>query len=320
MRTRTNVNYGYGLKKGVEILSNYYPAGNVNILYDERKEAEELCMELTAQGYKVDLKPYASPTFDSVGFVIGLGDEKVINKVKLTATKKFAFFPRAVCVDMLTPLCDKYAEFSYIDSAKINASNVQSVNEIHAALFLTITEAVAVCYKDAGSPFCDKALLGIVKRAKSILFGEIDIDDYVKEAIRAIENSIERLRLRGVENFLSARMANRLGGSLSDKIATAYFLNRLLILFTKWNFRDMLIPSEKQVIGIADDLTPTYGRDDLIITEAELTKITAKVKGQVEKPQLKRLVNALRTEIDGNNPLFAEIYNRGIPEGLVDYG
>lgn len=320
MRTRTNVNYGCGIEKGVEIFKNYYPGGNVNIVYEELSEAEELCKELTAAGYKADLRPVSRPEFTSFGFVIGLGSERAIDAAKRLAVKKFAFFPSVVCPDMLSPYKGKFAEFCYIDSAKINTSDIKTVNEIHAALFSVLTDAVSICYLDMGSPYCDKGLLGIVKRLKSILFGEIDIDDYVKDSIRTMENALVRMAERGINNLLSARMGLRLGGELSDKVAAAYFLSRLLILFTKWNFRDMLIPSEKTVRGVRTDAMPTYGSGELLLTEADLKRIAAKVKSYIEKPSLKRLVGAMKAEIDDENPLFAEIYNRGIPEGLVDYG
>ena len=51
MRTRTNLNFGEDISSGIRVLSAMYPAGNVNVFYEDREKAEQFCRLLTLECY-----------------------------------------------------------------------------------------------------------------------------------------------------------------------------------------------------------------------------------------------------------------------------
>lgn len=319
MRTRTNINFGSGESCGIKIMQNYCAAGRVNVIYDDRNRAENFCKELTAAGYKADLKHFSDAKFRSRGFTVGLGGEEVIYAVKECEKEKFAFFTDRIIPELITGRSGELAEFAYIDTDKFNADNGAAVADCFTALFCVFTDGLAVAYYDKKSPFSDKGLNAVLRQAKNILCGNSDREEFFKEATRSMARIVDCLQLRNIDEPLTLRLARKMGGGLKNRISSAYFLNRLLILFTKWNFRDMLIPAERAVDGVEAGY-PHYGVGDLLLKEADLKSISSKIRPYSEKPDLKKLVHALKAAINGQNPLFAEIYNRGIPEGIIDYG
>lgn len=320
MRTRTNINYGSGTSGFVKLIKNFYSAVNVNVVYSEKSVAEELCRELTLGGYNADLRPVNRVDFPRKGFTVGIGDERVVRFVKSYAPGGYAYYPTFICPELLTRGENGFAEFCYIDIERINVDDKLAAAECHCTLFSAFTDGLSVFYSDKGRPYSDKGLTGLLKNALEILTGGADREEFIDKALRSAGMIIDLLHSRGVNKLTSAEMGYYMGGGLQNRYSAAYFLNRLLILFTKWNFRDMLIPSEKPVNGVSNDAKPRYGNEELFLTGAELRKITGRVREYTAKPEIKKLVVALKNTVEKQNLLFAEIYNRGIPEGLIDYG
>ena len=177
------------------------------------------------------------------------------------------------------------------------------------------TEGLATLYRECGAPYGDRALSEVLSRAKRLLLGGADRENYFSEVLSSIKAVEEVLNDRGVTRYTAADMARILGGGAGKRGVAAYFLNLLLILFTKWNFRDMLIPSES-----ASGERTAYAEDDLILDRKDLSKAAAWVKKTGAKPEIKELVAAMKSAVAGKNSLFAEIFVSGLPEGLIGYG
>lgn len=320
MRTRSNVFYGEGTADFIKKLTNFYAAGNVNVVYDDRERAENFCRELTAAGFKADLRPFVKADFPDRGFTVGIGGEGVIRAVKRCAREKYAFYPSFVCAELFTCFGGNFAEFSFIDVNDYNCGNRRAVAECHCALLTAFTDGLACYYGDLAQPFRDKGLYCVLKSATGILTGLADREEFIREALNACMRIVDILHARGADTLTAAETARRMGGGLSNRYSAAYFLNRLLILFTKWNFRDILITAERPINNVSQEAFPGYGADDLLLDVATLAKIVGYFREYTEKAELSALIKAFAPDGNGGNQTFARIYNRGITEGLINYG
>ncbi|MBR1747954.1 MAG: hypothetical protein IJ735_07095 [Clostridia bacterium] len=316
MRTRTNVYFGAELDRAIEALGRLFPAGKVKVFFDDEAEGEIVAEGLTEAGYRVEIADATRGIVPTEDFCLGAGGEGALLAASASARGKYAFFPRALLPELFCKNAyGRFAEFAYFDTDVFCCDNPLAVAECYSGLLCAGTEALAALYSDADRPFGDRALRNIVLRAKSILLGGSDRETFVSDCVRTTAEISEALSDRGVSGYTATDMARYLGGGVGRRDLSAYFLNRLLILFTKWNFRDMLIPSEGASVG------PTaYRKEDLILSGEDLGRIAAVIKNDVEKPNLTTLVAAMKSAVAGKKNLFSEMFLRGLPEGLVGYG
>lgn len=78
----------------------------------------------------------------------------------------------------------------------------------------------------------------------------------------------------------------------------------------------MLIPTENS--AFVEPKTELY-RSDLLLDEGELSVIARKIKNYAATPDLNAIITAMKYSV-GARSLFTEIYERGIPEGLIHGG
>lgn len=313
MRTRTNICYGTGTEGAVKLLSSYHSAGRVNVVCSDFSRGEKLCEELAHNGYTVAIRRYDEPDDGKKGFAFGIGDERAMMAAAERAKGKFALYPDEVTIDIFSPFCGGYAEFLYFDE-RFCVEYESMAMECYSGLLSAFAEGLAEYYKNLRSPYEDRALKGLLLSAKNVLIGKASREDFVKESLRLSGALVDILSDRTGEFFISG-MSRKMGGALSHRLICAYFLNRLLILFTKWNFRDMLIPTENS--APEEPFTELF-RSDLLLDETEISVIARKIKRYVGRPDLSRLLKAMDRGAVPDS-LFTEIYERGITEGLY-YG
>ena len=310
MRTRTNLYFGQGIDGGIRAVKNLYPGGLIVVVAEDGDEGAYYAEELTEAGYRVDVRE-VEKTDPAECFCLGVGGERAIQVTREIARGKYAFFPTVLLPELFLPNGrGVLAEFVYYDADCFTPDDPGCAAECYAGLFCALTQGLARAYADAGFPYRDGTLLTEIGRAKDILLGKSDREYFLTECASTTKTLCEALTARGIRYNVASEMARRLGGGAGNRDLTAYFLNRLLILFTKWNFRDMLIPSEKASFSTAYDV------EDLLLTEKDVAKMARWVRRDVYKPNFYELVAAMKSAVEGKNDLFAEIYARGLPEGL----
>lgn len=315
MRTRSNVYFGSGIEGAIRIIKNLYPAGKVRVVAEESSDGEYFCERLTEEGYLAEaVLPDRQKNDDA--FLLGVGGENVIFSVKKQAKNKYAFCPTTLLPDLFLPAENGvFAEFSYFDTDFFTGDNEAMVAECYAGLFCALTEALAFLYAEKKRPFCDKSLKNDAIRSREILLGKSDREVFLNDCVFAVKDLTERLFDRGNGFNCAVDMAKQLGGGIKNRNISAYFLNRLLILFTKWNFRDMLIATENTAV-----FSSAYEEEDLLLKGSDLSIIAAKIKDDVLNPGLHQIVAAMKSAVFQKNGLFCEIFSRGLPEGLIGYG
>ena len=316
MRTRTNLYFGCGIDGGIKAVKNLYPNGKIALICEDVDEGGYYAEELNDAGYVVELREAGKTGEPTDFFCLGVGGERAVHATFAAAKGKYAFFPTVLLPELFCPNGRGiFAEFVYYDGDCFTADDPVCAAECYAGLFCALTEGLARVYADVGSPLRDGALLAQIGRAREILRGKSDRERFLNDCVLTTKTICEILTDRGTRGNVASDMARRLGGGAGNRDLTAYFLNRLLILFTKWNFRDMLIAS-----GSASGFSAAYGVEDLLLTEKDVAGMARFVRKDVAKPNFYELVAAMKSAVEGENDLFAEIFARGLPEGLMGYG
>lgn len=318
MRTRTNVYFNTGKEKFLSTLKNFYPSGSVEIVCDDLSSAYDLAKLLTADD---DYNAIVTPLDKYDGreyFCVAMGKKSYFT-VRKNCKGGFVSYVTEVFPDMFIK-GEKYPEFLYFDEEKYVSGNTDAVRESYVTLLCLAAEGAAVYYKGKENPFSDNVLLRISEKSRDILVGKADRREFVKTAINLSKEIAEILSEYNINRLISTAFAESGGGKTADYAECGCFLHRTLILFTKWNFRDMLIATENKVADVSVEAMPSYDKGDLIFTDEDLKKILGFVAPYKSKSGLCRLFERFGQAADKNNLLFAEINNRGIYEGIIEYG
>lgn len=314
MRTRTNLYLGDGNEGFSKILKNFYSVGMLEIVYDDGEKLSEFCKVL-----KKDYDIVLTEESDYVGseyFAVAVG-QKAFRTVRKNCKGKFASFVKFVTMDMFAE-GEKYAEFLYLSCDEYNSASEAKVMECYTALLSATAEGLGVYYRGMNCPFVDKGLKRMLERGRGILLGESDRENFIKDSLALTKEITEKISEKNLK-FTAVEMGKNLGGGLGDYAESACFLHRTLILFTKFRFRDMLISVARPIKDVGEGY-PFYERDDLLITDGDMKKIFSFIGGFRNKVGLNALINAFEQSVDATDIAFAEIYNRGIYEGIKEYG
>lgn len=316
MRAGSDLVFGEGLEGFVKTFSDFH-AGSVRLFGKKRGLLEDIGRLLAKKGYKVyvDTDEVLPETF------LVCADDTPPELLP-GARSKFAYYATRVFPSAFGKSRGGYAEFVYIDKLVYEIDDAEKTADVYSFLLAAFTEGLAARYSDFGMPYTDRGLSGILTGAKEILEGKTDRRKFLEDALRTGYVMTRFLQSRGINAFLVENMARKLGGKTEDYFNSSHFLNMLLILFTKWNFYDILIPAERPVKGVAADKTPAYTEEDLFLNKSELNRIFSYARELCPASGIgiKPLIKAMKLALTDENRLFAQIYNRGIPEGLSGYG
>lgn len=324
MRTKTNITMGNGLEDFAKAIKAIYPAGGMAIVYQDKEKAQKLATMLGEADYRFYLYSLSDcqtkPLRDYVRFVVGMCEE-VSAVSKLAGNKTYVFFADNINYQYFMPSeMSNFAEFVYFDNTLININNAKNVIEAYICAFSVMTELLLIAYYESAMPFVDKGMHGIIKALKQLLLCGCDKDKYMGEMLRLIKMSIEYINERGIKCYYVQNAQNLYKNGTSNKFLVTYFINMMLLLFTKWNFNDILVPAENLIIDVA--LLDSFGLDStLLLTREELHIISHKVRGQIALPSIDypKMFSAIQYSVNKDAPLFAGINNRGIIKGISEY-
>lgn len=326
MRTKTNIIMGEGIHAFAKAIKNIYPAGGIAIVYSNKESAELLSNILGEIDYRIYLYTAADcllkPLKEYVRFVIGIGDDDVIIAAgKIARHQSHAFFAEKISFQYFMPNAyNGFAEFVFFDKNNINISNAKCVVEGYVCAFSMLTEFIAVAYYESAMPFIDKGLHGIIKALKQLLICGCDKDKYIEETLRLIKIATEYLSDKAITYRYVQNVQRCYKKGTANGFLVAYFVNVMLLLFTKWNFNDILIPGENLVPEVA--MADSFGLNEcLLLSKEEIHIISHKVRGQLALPGIdyEKMFFALQQAVNKDSPLFAGINNRGIIKGISGY-
>lgn len=326
MRTKTNIVMGDGMPCFAKAIKDIYPAGGIAIVYQDKDSAEMLSNLLGETDYRIYLYTIADCSQNSlkdyVRFVVGIGDDEVcIATGKLAQHKSHAFFGEKISCQYFLPSANNcFAEFVFFDKNVISIDNAKCVVDGYVCAFSAMTELILVAYYESAMPFVDKGMHGIIKAIKQLLLCGCDKDKYIEEILRLTKIAMEYLNERGIKYRYIQNAVRYYKKGTANSFLVTYFANAMLLLFTKWNFNDILIPAENLVPEIA--MADSFGLDNsLLLSKGELHIISHKVRGQLVLPGIdyQKMFSALKQAVNKDSPLFAGINNRGIIKGISGY-
>lgn len=213
----------------------------------------------------------------------------------------------------------KIPEFLYFDEKKYCCTRKDGVAECYSTLLCLSAEGLSALYSGSKEPFRDGALKSLLGKARLILTGNSDREGFFRESLGLCRETAERLFAYGVDRFLSQELAEAIGGGPGALAESGCFLHRSLILFTKWNFRDMLIPTSEIDFSESADIV-AYGEEELVITDDDMKKLFGYVESFRCRCGKEALLSGLVRTIRSQDLTFAEINYRGIYEGIIEYG
>lgn len=333
MRTRTNIFMGEGVFGFQSFLKGNFPAGNLAIVFDDRELALDVFSKLDIAMYKAKLLALSELNKslpEHIRFIIGIGSGTVAEKVKkISGGRRFCFYATDMSyqyfssADTVTGKVYDFAEFVYFDSSKLNVRDTKLLNSAYINVFGVMTESILNSYYESNLPFTDKGLTGIIESSKKLLLEGCDIEKFYSECLRLIKVGVEYLQGRNNNSFFCAAALEKGGLDKEYQFIIDYFVNMIIINFTRWNFSDMLIPAEKLIFGVPSAKPNHRGNQQNILTsKQELSVIAKKVRNLVILPSAdsKKIIKLIIDTVTESTPLLAEINNRGILEGMVNYG
>ncbi|MFA6866791.1 MAG: hypothetical protein WCR54_04660 [Clostridia bacterium] len=330
LRDKTSTIFGEGVLPFVKQFQKIMTGGNIAIIYKDQKIADIMAKSLDAALYNVKFfqsnKPIRFPTF--IKGIIAIGDEKELTIAKRLSKDSLYFYycikPNLgmfSCTTLTNNEKYKFAEFIYFDTSIINVRDTNIAFILYQSLFSVLTECIEFSYYESMFPFQNKGIIGIIDSIKKLLIDGIDEDNFLRESIRLMKVAVESLALSGQYEFVSCSAKLKFNLSNERVFLCDYFINILMLYFTKWDFFDMLIPAKELIMGI-NSIRPNWRgmAQNQLLSDTKLQTIAKKVSCLVELPNIDicETIRILQKVITKDNPLLAEINNRGILEGLIN--
>lgn len=317
MRTATHFCKGKDYKEFCKIFAEYYPVGKVTVIADDVEKGRELA-KILGTDYNVFVYPSNNVPKDveSARFLIGVGGKGVIPAVKrANKTAKFAFIATEYDYRYLYDFDESFRlpEFVFLDESVMNTENIYA--SVYISAFELYSEIVFRLVYQSMYPYRDKVLERIKELFEKFLSGDMDCSEYFTEGLRLTEITVNELFARKTQSLITAKICNLGGMTLSDRFGTAYFLQLLVMNFTKRCIRDILIPSEK-LFDLKN--VPIGVFDTRFISGDMLAKCAKKARAltDIVPPKTIIIVKVLSAVTDETNPLFSIINNKGIPDAL----
>ncbi|HHU42994.1 MAG: hypothetical protein QM214_06405 [Bacillota bacterium] len=336
-RTRTNFYVANGLGKLKDLIYSCYKNGCVGIVYQDEEVLDRVSKALYENGNTIKIKHVSEPEDkfeDYVRYVIGAGDAKVIAKTRLVAQDNlYSFYACDIVPDFFSDgrlmnfSGKRFAEFAYFDTQIFDLKATNLMASGYATLFSLFISLYDIYCVSLHKPFKDSSLEMLIKKIKSFLLYKTDIDLYYQEMIDLIKKSVDWLNKSGEFPIVyRIRYEEKDTWSKNKEFFIAYLLFYLGIIFTKWNFNDMLIPSATPQI-MQEDLARFIMCNPLLfeklfITKEQLSYIAGVYRAMsdgFEDCNLYKALNLITRAGSQTNGLFAQIHKKGIIEGIVNY-
>lgn len=323
---------GSGAEKFARMVNEYAKGCPVCIVYDIDPYHVARAMRENTMSVKLVQADKASAGM-SYRYYVGLGSERAAIKARQLAAgeKKYALYcdflgGAAFSGGYLLDAGEKnFAEFAYFDTDCFPLDKTEKylkglINLLTLATALLDKAAMTVLY-----PVSDTALEIALESVKNFFTKRTDKDKFLKTLITLIKTCAEY----AAENNLcpvAVSVKERLGReiSLGAEFFIDYMLLYLCIIFTKWDFFDMLIPAEnlsgiqpfqeRLLLASKDEL------DSLFFTRQSLRIISKTLKGmglEVTEAERKEVFASLERESALSGGFYAVMSLMGIINGIL---
>ncbi len=320
MRTGTKFIAGKDFCEFREILSNYYPAGKLAVVAQDREEGEKLIRALGSDYNALLFSPKeVSETDTGARFFIGVGGSGVISAVKRAAKNaKYAFIPAVFDYRYLYAFDGIFSlpEFVFLRE-EVMTEEKQYLPRLYQTVFQLYAECVFRIFYASAFPYRDVTAEAYRKVAETLLEGKSDEATFYSESRRFIVNFVNELYSRKTRSLITEKVSGAYGVTVGERFTVARFLISMLKNFTKHSFRDILLPSEKPVRGVKSVRAAAFD-GNVLPSEEQLTRYADKISflTDMPEPDVGAMLKALSLSADEDSPVFAIINNEGITDAL----
>lgn len=337
-RTRTNLHIGKNAELFAELVSVNYKNGAVAIIFEpQHKElACSVADALYKKGNRTKLcVASAAQTTDfgeHIRYFVAVGGLEAIKAVRIAAgDMRFSLYPTEVfadcfCDGLLSGEKSGFAEIAYFDSSIIDISDT-----IIAAK--GFCEALGMYYSLLDEfcvgllPYKDSALEAMVKQFKNFILKPADKEFFLSSMLNLLKCGAEYIS--GKDRIpIVYRIRNKFpaGESLSVRFVVGYLLFSIGIIFTKWNFNDMLIPAATQTAAGLDAqraLKQQFAKiSAYMLSREELNGVALVFRAMgvsLENIDIGRHFSMIIEESRRAHGLINIINNTGVIERLINY-
>ncbi len=255
-RTRTNLHIGKDTELFAELVSVTYKNGAVAVIFEqEHKElACRVADALFKKGNRTKLcEAHTARTMnfgEHIRYFVAVGGLDAIRAVRKAAgDMRFSFYPTEIfadcfCDGMLSGEKSGFAEIAYFDSSIIDISDTLTAAKGFCEALVMYYSLLDDFCSGLLLPYKDAALEAMVKQCKNFIVKPADKDFFLPTMLHLLKGGAEYLsgkdRLPVVYRIRNKRAAAE---ALSSRFVIAYLLFSVGIIFTKWDFNDMLIPA-----------------------------------------------------------------------------
>lgn len=335
-RTRTNFHIKKGKTLLLELVNIYYKRGTIGLIYDDEKACREVSELLLRGGYEVksvSVHDYRLNTFaEHIQFFMGIGTREVTNPVRIAANKsKYCYY----CTD-ISPLyfgniyaeenSFSFAEFAYFDTTIISIQDTKTISKGYSTVVSLLVSLLDIYCRDLVLPYRNVELQVLVNEIKSFLFKTVDGDIFLEKMLQLIKNTVDCLtRKRLVPLVYQIEKASNQKWCTEKEFLVSYLLFYVGLIFTKWNFNDMLIPAAMHERNNKIRLRVLLNQSDLIasimLTKEQMRYIAMVFRAQgndFENIDVIEVISLIIKNCDSKG-IIGEINNMGVLERVIDY-
>lgn len=335
-RTRTNLHLSNGKILFLELIGGYYKKGTIGIVYDDDKKCREVSEALLKAGYgikSVELGKLCMNSFEEhIQFFIGVGTREVATPIRFVASHcRYCFY----CTD-ISPLyfgsilhsdsSNSFAEFAYFDTAFISIQDTKIVSKGYSTMVLLLASLLDSYCKDIILPYRNIKLQVLVNEIKDFLFKAVDSDIFFVKMLQTIKNTTDYLTEKNIVPLTyQLESASRQKWSVEKEFLVSYLLFYLGLIFTKWNFNDMLIPAAMQKRENEIKLGVLLNQSDKIslvmLSKEQINHLAMVFRAQGNDFKNNSVIEAISLIIKhcDSKGIIGEINNMGVLERLINY-
>lgn len=264
-RTRTNLHIGKDAELFAELVSVTYKNGAAAIIFEQQHKelAWRVADALYKKGNRAKLcatsAAQATDFGEHIRYFVAVGGLDAIRAVRKAAgDMRFSFYPTEVfadcfCDGLLSGEKSGFAEIAYFDSSIIDISDTLIAAKGYCEALMMFYSLLDEFCGGLLLPYKDSALEAIVKQFKNFIVKPADKDFFLSSMLGLLKGGAEYLSGKArIPVVYQIRNKCAAGESLSSRFVVGYLLFSIGIIFTKWNFNDMLIPAATQTASGLD--------------------------------------------------------------------
>lgn len=335
MRTGNNLVIGEGVQAFADFVSKNYRGATVGIIFDADIDPIVKAFGRNGNGVScIKAGDCKSPGFPpGIRYIVGVGGERCARLAREAARdgKRYSLYCTGLFAEAFfsksksSELEEKYAECVYFDRSIIDITDTEKLISGTLNLISLLSALLDYAGRYVLSPYKDTHLVRLISEIKKFLLEKSDVENYLQSISKLMAAASEYCCKHGLEPMAFA-LKRRLKRGIRE--GTEFFLAYLsfyfAIIFTKWDFFDMLIPAKNLSCikpGLERLLLANPGEiSSLFFSREELKRLASVfmgMGGSISGDEVSEVFDVFSEELSKTQGFYAVINNMGLVEGVL---